>query len=977
MAVEFPSWMKDEKQKAAYQKFVEAKERYEAFVVELNMLSGERNIGNEDAKYGLAAKMTTEEIDKLKKLSEDIISSGREMQKILTTTGKGKKLASKKVRTEAEETLYRGEKNIELEIRRANRQANRELSYIENIPQGESVSYSTLHRQSTDVTIDTGEGNLEKVGGFLSDRIAIRYMNENGVLEEGFFTQDYAPEWTIEEICERAKSVAPTLTPIIDAIYSTPNAMAGLSEREYNFKPDKDGMRNTEAVPLVLDTLGIDKSLYQGKVFTQEETAALHDLGLRFSSLEIMKNVHIRAGIEPGSNINQRNTAMSDMATLLGCGKDIAKSMPMTLMVNGQPMRGSFMKKASGLGSEQILNLKLTDGKDFEVDYESLGESCANLLIMDYICANIDRHSGNIFYDLQPSADGKKMVLKGVKGIDNDLSFGNKDISEYTAVKNLPALGDINTIPKALADKVRGLNKETLASILVKSNISPSQIDSCWNRVQKLQKKIQKNPAGFIVEKYNREIFGKIAAQDFKYPDIASGSIPDTPFKHAKTAISSLSKKFHDFEKVFRAKANQFVRALENLFVSKEKELNPDDPEYQEMAKRVHSLKKKGETVPEELLNAVKAKHEAREANRKNLEKELGYNLSNNREALNKKAQKLAEKEFKDEYNEEQAIKRKEQGIKKLHNKVQIDSLATVKGQTKEIANVIKRFNKIGSDGTPEFENLLGEMKALQTILSNAEKKNAPLSDMDSNLIAEQFKDVQKAISEYIPAATGPNAAKLTSAAEAMDNLCDIAKNSRERQVNELNQLMSSAFKELTAYNMNLQMIKNDKALGENSAEYKLAQTAFEAKQVLAGVAGNLGPMENTQIDINKNAIAKLTMVEHINSLKTESPKMYGKYTSLINENPKIIDKMASVLTNGKSFDKMVNNTNTYLAIVNQPEKHIAKELDKNLKLKVFDEMALGVRDINGKMLDKHQKDLTKDEIQINNIAVEDYTKSI
>ncbi len=978
MAFEYPAWMKNDKQKAAYKKFIDDQKAYEAFVIQLCSLKDKRNIGNADVGYGLSAKMTEAELTQLKMLCEQIILSGQELKKTLEKTGKSKKLASKANRTPEEEAILRGERELELNIRRDNRQANRELSYAEDLVPGES-SYMSIHRQSTDIIIDMGSEELEKVGGYMSDRIPVRYMNEKGELEEGFFTQDYAPEWTEKEIVDRAKFVAPSLAAIIDAIVSKPDGLNSLKTKCFNFKADANGIRNTESIPLVLKEIGIDENLYMqdGKyrAFTQAEASALHDLGLRIEDLPTMMAIHITAGIEKGSNINQRNTAMSDMATLLGCGKDLAKSIPMTMMVNGEPVRGSFMKKASGIGIEEILkDLTIFDNKTLDIDYAALGESCANLLITDYICANIDRHAGNIFINIEPSKDGKRLMVKGVNGIDNDLSFGNLSINNSTAVKNLPALDDIGSIPRAMAEKVMKLDRGSLAGILVKNGINSEQIDACWSRVQSLQKKIQKNPNNFIVDTYTEKLFKAEVARQFKNHDSKFGYAPDSPFKHAQTAIDGITTKMAAFEPKFRAKANEMVNKLETEFKEEEKKLIKPDPDYDNLRQKILKAQMNKQPISEEEKKLYQEKHKPREEAKKQIEKKLGYNLKKPREALNKKAVKLAEKAFKDEYKRDQAIKRSNKGVKRLHEKLRIDSLSTVKGQIKEIESITKRLNKLGSDGTLEYQQLTDKISSLSSMLKDVAQKNRPVSDMDANIIADRFKLVQKAITAYIPAASGPNAAKLTAVAECMDNLCDIAKDSRERQVNEINELMSKAFKELAASNKQLQTIKDNPQLGVDSIEYKLADASFGAKQVLAGAVGNLGPMDNTQIGINNKAVATLTLVEHINKLKENDPQAYQSYANMLKEDPKALDQMADIIVNGKSFNDLVSKANTYMALINKPEKYIAAELDKNYKLKFFDEVASGVRNFDGSMNpEKISQQPDEETKELNKIAEKDY----
>lgn len=928
MPFTYPKWMEKEEHKRAYKQYMEAKEAYERFVIELSNPNSERNKAFEGHRQGLSAPMTADELNKLVQLSEKIIEQGQSMRNALGDDNS------------------RGSIELMLEIRRSNRQAHRELSHAENADVNKLPSYSSLHRQSTDVIINVGDGDLEKVGGYMSDRIPIRYMNEKGELEEGFFTQDYSPEWTMKEIVDRAKFVAPGLTPIIDSIASKKDGLKELYDHEHQLSPAPDtGMRNVRFIPDILKDLGVPKNLYEGKTFTQDEASALHDLALRYRHMPLMKSTNEYAGIKPGSNINQRNTAMSDIATLLGCGKDVAKSVPLTLMVNGKPVRGSFMKKAPGVGVDQIdKDFHITENRDFEVDYSSLGESCANLLITDYICANVDRHHGNIFVNLEPNKDGNTMVLKGVVGIDNDMSFGQVKVGENSAFKNLPALDDILTIPRSLADKVIKLDKSTLSSILSKDQITPEQIEACWDRVQKLQNKIKRNPNGFISDGYTKEQFEKLANQTFRHtsPD----RTPDTPFIHCKEAIKSLKSKFKEFADKFKEAVKRIGEgldlALRTKVTNKIKKEMPNDPEYEKWKKEVNNYTQKGQMVPEELANKFNKRSEERNKVKAKLQSEVEKETGYKRGEISTKAAKLAEKMFKEEYLNAIASKRSGQGVRKLHDRIQMESSATVKGQYEDVSNIMNRFRKLGSDGTPEYDKLMEKIETLHAVLGDITENNKQLTDGLANVVTDCFSDVKDAITGYIPAASGSNAKKLASVAECMDNLCDIAAASREREVNEFNEMMAGTLKELGEAGKKLKEIKDNSRLGENSCEYRLALEAFDAKKNLAGTVGNLGPNEITQVDINSAAIAKLTVIEHINTLKKTDPEAYGKYEKAIKNDPKTIEKMSKLLSNGKSFNKMVENVNTFKAILTHPERHIAEELANRGALKAFDKIASG-----------------------------------
>jgi len=138
--------------------------------------------------------------------------------------------------------------------------------------------------------------------------------------------------------------------------------------------------------------------------------------------------------------------------------------------------------------------LKHTDGRGLEM--------IADLQVLDYICGNIDRHGGNLFYQFDD--DGK---LIGVQGIDNDSSFG-KIVPQTDFVRRMPLPATMGAISKKTADKIMNLSMPELAFSL-RGLIDEPSIQAACKRLYVLQKCIEKSREKLDPNK-----------QDIKYPYI-------------------------------------------------------------------------------------------------------------------------------------------------------------------------------------------------------------------------------------------------------------------------------------------------------------------------------------------------------------------------------------------------------------------------------------------------------------------------
>ena len=200
--------------------------------------------------------------------------------------------------------------------------------------------------------------------------------------------------------------------------------------------------------------------------------------------------VYGKAGIKSGSNITDRNCAMTRIANLLGVNDLIAESHPMTILDASDKEKkskrdGIFMATAKGISPKDIFKLDgYKDGLKTGLDFASVKKNIADMQILDYICGNIDRHLNNITYIFD-----ELNTFVGIQGIDNDLSMGT--IVPEKKTSHLPALSNMFVISESMANKVKDITEEDLKYVLKGLNLSEDEIKAAWGRTQAVQIRIE------------------------------------------------------------------------------------------------------------------------------------------------------------------------------------------------------------------------------------------------------------------------------------------------------------------------------------------------------------------------------------------------------------------------------------------------------------------------------------------------------
>lgn len=185
----------------------------------------------------------------------------------------------------------------------------------------------------------------------------------------------------------------------------------------------------------------------------------------------------------------KRNLAMYELDKLLGAGV-----LPPTFAAKHNGKTGIIMQKVEGATGDSV-------GKSKEERKEILNDPVArrglsNLYLLDIIAGQVDRHHGNFIVEIK----GGKIV--GIKGIDNDLSFGKdyKDINYDTNKKFIPMMWmtagktvhELDEIDQTMAQKIVDLaQQEGRVRAALSGLLSKDEIDSTISRLKSLAKHLQ------------------------------------------------------------------------------------------------------------------------------------------------------------------------------------------------------------------------------------------------------------------------------------------------------------------------------------------------------------------------------------------------------------------------------------------------------------------------------------------------------
>ena len=368
---------------------------------------------------------------------------------------------------------------------------------------------------------------MEKIGDRLSTREVIEQNGQKGVFTENAVVT--RSKLVFEDVVNR-RSVrygpADAGRPVMDAVQRLAREhrtlrnlvrdlpVGTLSDLGRRFK-ENDFFNLDRDILEMIDRLkdNIQRENYPYKIITTDQEAAVASQEDRnFNTLigELLEeSARIKGSsdnldsmdVERGRSIGDRNTAMSIVGDLIYCPDILARSTDMKLKLkNGNVIRGSYMEWTKGQDIQYLSRCAPNNPEErknlsFDFDSPKIIQDAGDLLALDYICGNTDRHMANFHVIFEKDPDGVYRY-KGLQGIDNDLSFPvfgpkqmEKDKLEPDSHTRLPE--DIVAMKESTAQAIMNLTKEKLTFALC-HKLTKKEIDAAWERTQYLQNHIRK-----------------------------------------------------------------------------------------------------------------------------------------------------------------------------------------------------------------------------------------------------------------------------------------------------------------------------------------------------------------------------------------------------------------------------------------------------------------------------------------------------
>ena len=197
--------------------------------------------------------------------------------------------------------------------------------------------------------------------------------------------------------------------------------------------------------------------------------------------------------------LNERNIATSEVADLLNCSDTVAKSVRANKTEKGEKISGMAMEFVDGLSCDKLLSDEGSKIRKLTAleDNGDLKKKIADLQLLDCICGQIDRHMRNVIF----TADKKTGAVTGIKGIDNDMSFGLCGVRNYGF--HSIEMGLIRVVDKNTAECLENISKEVL-DYRLNDILEKNEREALWKRVQIMKEWVRSDK----VEKISTDEWG-------------------------------------------------------------------------------------------------------------------------------------------------------------------------------------------------------------------------------------------------------------------------------------------------------------------------------------------------------------------------------------------------------------------------------------------------------------------------------------
>jgi len=364
-------------------------------------------------------------------------------------------------------------------------------------------SLPELQESTRTLTVDLRGKKLSTVGNMQNSRIPMTVADSTGRKRRGFFTKAtyFEPKKDFQKLIDKAKAACTTneQRAALDGFLSAyRNRRAGSK----TFSGSKIDAKTGDAYMLGRLVMELDDQFGDFPKLSTDQTKAVLAMGgigpelLPKEALKVMQqgltelknkvSLDIngeRLEIEEGTRLDNRNTAMSAVAGLLGCSDAVCKSENMRFIgEDGKVTEGTFMEYAHG--TDLYKNRKLfrhvsANAFQNEENRKKVFRQIADVQVLDYICMNEDRHPGNMMYDIDDNGQ-----LRGIQCFDNDSSFGRSSGSKLKAAQ-------LKVVTESMAKRLQGITPKMLKFALRGRGLSEEEMNAAGKRLTKIKNAIK------------------------------------------------------------------------------------------------------------------------------------------------------------------------------------------------------------------------------------------------------------------------------------------------------------------------------------------------------------------------------------------------------------------------------------------------------------------------------------------------------
>ncbi len=472
---------------------------------------------------------------------------------------------------------------------------------------------------------------VEKFGTAQNTRLKMTIVDKDGNEKEGFFTADTSLTLSREEdmkktFTERKASYGPfapdisynKMEEIFQYMSNNPDIIEDilLDKQKYMVMTNDRFIEsfNTASTPRGGEMVRRYANDPQKQKAFLDMFSALAEGMNRHSVKEV-------GGINEKSRLNRRNAAMSSVADYLGCGELLAESENIKIKIDGKTVKGTFMEDSKAADSRR----PSPDNPLFFCTAESvenlpLKKQLADLQILDYLCGNYDRNDGNMHYKCEEK-DGI-MVIKGVKGIDNDTCMGSEKGYEGIGMSAF-SLDNMRVITKSMAEKIKNTDAASLKQMLYGYDLKADELDAMAGRLEKLKTKISEGEEFYskgygkgtlvgtnmkIVDdsELDRISFSELSKRDNIFKTVKT--ISDPHYQSKSYRVDSKAKVYNSAWNMTGAHLGDFNKKTEKL-LKDDKGVYNSSPQYGEMVNKTKSVFEKMATINGPVVEAINGQY--------------------------------------------------------------------------------------------------------------------------------------------------------------------------------------------------------------------------------------------------------------------------------------------------------------------------------------------------------------------------------